>query len=141
MKKNLMRLAGFWTKSIKVLSSKILLVSKMFIKKINIRKVIQFSKAEVVGNFDITLTNIHVQRFTGHVYDWSILNDRPTQKNWQISLPISTWRNFCNIAKYLIHAVPNFKSVKLRANILFLCAYLNKLLKLSWRQWNMPYLK
>ena len=53
----------------------------MFIKKINIRKVIQFSKAEVVGNFDITLTNIHVQRFTGPVYDWSILNDRPTQKN------------------------------------------------------------
>ena len=137
-----MRLAGFWTKNIKGLSSKILLVSKIFFKKINIRKVIQFSEAEIVSNFDITLTNIHAQRFTGHVYDWSILNDWPTtKKNWQISLPISTWRNFCNIAKYLIHAVPNFKSVKRRANILFLCAYLNKLLKLSWRQWNIPYLK
>ena len=47
----------------------------MFFKKINIRKVIQFSEAEVVGDSDSTLRNIHAQRFTGHVYDWSILND------------------------------------------------------------------
>ena len=32
-------------------------------------KMIQFSEAEVAVNFDITPTSIHVQRFTGHVYD------------------------------------------------------------------------
>ena len=59
---------------------------------------IQFSEAEVAANFDITPTSIHVQRFTGHVYGWSILNDWTIQKT---DLVTSTWVSFCNIAKYL----------------------------------------
>ena len=34
---------------------------------------------EVAANFGITPISIHIQRFTGHVYDWSILNDWPIQ--------------------------------------------------------------
>ena len=72
--KNLMQLPGFRKKNIKGLSSKIFLVSKMFLKKTVLKKIIQFS-AEVAANFDITPIIIHVQRFTGYVYNWSILND------------------------------------------------------------------
>ena len=41
---------------------------------------IQFSEAEVAANSDFTQISIHIQRFTGQVYDWSILNDWPIQK-------------------------------------------------------------
>ena len=58
-------------------------------------KTIPFSEAELAGNFDINPTSIHVQRFTGHVCDWSVLNDWPTQK---IDLLTPTW-SLCIIAK------------------------------------------
>ena len=41
----------------------------------DVKKIIQFSEAEVTANFDITPTSIHDQRFTGYVYDCGILND------------------------------------------------------------------
>ena len=37
-------------------------------QKSHVRKIIQFSEAEVAANFDITPASIHVQRFTGHLY-------------------------------------------------------------------------
>ena len=40
----------------------------------------QFSEAEVAANFGISQVRLHVQRFTGHVYDWNKLNDWPIQK-------------------------------------------------------------
>ena len=41
----------------------------------------QFSEVGVVANFDITPTSIHVERFTGHVRYWNILNNEwPIQK-------------------------------------------------------------
>ena len=43
------------------------------------QKKIQFSEVEVAANFDITSTSIYVQRITGHVYDWSVLNEYPIQ--------------------------------------------------------------
>ena len=101
--KNSMWLAEFRKKNIKGLSSKIF----------------QFSEAEVAANFDITPTSIHVQRFTGHVYDWvymSILNDWPIQK---IDLLTSACGSLCNIAKYLTHAVPTCKMVKLMVKVWF----------------------
>ena len=55
-----MRLAGFRKKSINGLSSKIFLASQMFFKKAHVRKIIQFSEAEVAANFGITPTSIHV---------------------------------------------------------------------------------
>ena len=66
--KNSMCLAGFRKKIIKGLSSKIFLVSKMFLTKA-ISKNNPVFRAEVAGNFDITPVNIHAQRFTGHIYD------------------------------------------------------------------------
>ena len=69
----------------------------MFFKR-PCQKIIQFAEAEVAANFDITPISIHLRRFTGHVYDWSILNDWPIQK---IDLLTTTWRNLCNIAKCL----------------------------------------
>ena len=53
-------------------------------------------KAEVAANFDITSTSIHAQGFNGHVYGWSILNDRQIQK---IDLLTSTCGRPCNIDK------------------------------------------
>ena len=73
-KKNLMWLAGFRKENIKGLSSKI------FFKKAHVRKIIQFSDAEVAANFDITPISTLVQRFTRHDYDWAILNDWPIQR-------------------------------------------------------------
>ena len=49
-KKNLMWLADFRKENIKALSSKIFLVSKIFFKKAHVRKIIQFSDAEVAAN-------------------------------------------------------------------------------------------
>ena len=48
----------------------------------HMRKIIHYSKAELAANFDITPTSIHssVERFTGNVYDWSLLTDWPFQK-------------------------------------------------------------
>ena len=60
------------------------------------RKIIQFSEAEVAANFDVTPISIHVQRFTGQVYDWSVLNNWPIQK---IDLLTSTWGSLRNILK------------------------------------------
>ena len=68
-----MRLAGFRKKNIRALSSKIFLVLKIFFKKV--RKIIQFSEAQVAANSDIQQVLKDIQRFTGNVYDWSILND------------------------------------------------------------------
>ena len=87
----------------------------MFFKKAHARK-IQFSEAEVAANFDFPPTSIHVKRFTGHVYDWSILNDRPIQK---IDLLTPKLGSLCNIAKYLTHAVPTYKRVKLILKVWF----------------------
>ena len=39
----------------------------MFFKKV--RKIIQFSEAKVAANFYSTPTSIHIQKFTGNVYD------------------------------------------------------------------------
>ena len=78
--KNLMRSAGIRKKNIKGLLPKIFLISKMCFKKTHVRKIIQFSVAEVAANFDITPTRLHVQRFTGHVHDWCMLNDWSIQK-------------------------------------------------------------
>ena len=74
---------------------------------------------EVAANFDITPTSIHIQRFTGHVYDWSILNDWPIQK---IDLLTSTWGSLCNIAKY--PCSPNFYKGKTYGKSLVLRLYL-----------------
>ena len=52
----------------------------MCFKKTHVRKIIHFSVAEVAANFDITPTRLLVQRFTGHVHDWSMLNDWSIQK-------------------------------------------------------------
>ena len=52
----------------------------MFFKKGHVKELIQFSEAEVAANFDITSISIHVQKFTGHVYDWSLLNNWLIQK-------------------------------------------------------------
>ena len=46
----------------------------MIFKKATSEK-IQFSEVEVAANFGITSTSIYVQRITGHVYDWSVLNE------------------------------------------------------------------
>ena len=51
--KNSMWLAGFRKENIKGLSSKIFLVSKMFLKKAMSKKIIQFSEAEVAANSNI----------------------------------------------------------------------------------------
>ena len=53
----------------------------MLFKKTVSKKTIQFSEAKVAANFDITPTSIHVKRFTGDVYDWSILNEWANSKN------------------------------------------------------------
>ena len=68
-----MRLAGFRKKNIRAWSSKIFLVLKIFFKKV--RKIIQFSEAQVAANSDIQQVLKDIQRFTRNVYDWSILND------------------------------------------------------------------
>ena len=60
--------------------------------------------------------SIHVQRLTGHVYGWSILNDRLIQK---IDLLTSTWGGLCNIPKRLNHAVPTCKRIKLMVKVWF----------------------
>ena len=52
---------------------------------------------------------IHVQRFTRHVYDCSLLNEWPI---WKIDILISTWGSLCNVAKCLTHAVPTCIRVK-----------------------------
>ena len=75
---------------------------------------VQFSEAEVAANFDITPTGIHAQRFTGHVYDWSIRNDWPIQNMDVLTLTLGS---LCNIAKYLTHAVPACKMVKLMVKV------------------------
>ena len=106
-----MWLAGFRKKNITSLSSKI-----FYYQRCHVRKTIQFSKVDVAANFDITPISIHVQRFTGHVYDWSIVNDWPIQK---IDLEISTWGSLCNIPKYLTHAVPTCKRVKHMVKVWF----------------------
>ena len=87
-----------------------------------VRKIIQFSEADAAANFDIAPTSIHIQRFTGHVHDWSILNDWPIQK---IYLLTPKWGSFCNIAKYLTHAVSTCKRVKHVVKVL--CAYLRNI--------------
>ena len=97
--KNLMWLAAFRKKNIKSLLSKIFLVS-MLLKR-PCQKIVQFSEAEVAANFDITPISVQVQRFTGHIYDWIILNDWLIQKN---DLLTSTWGSLCNIAKCLTQA-------------------------------------
>ena len=114
--KTLMWLAGFRNQNIKGLSSNIFLVSKMFFEKANVRNIIQFSEAEVATNFDITPTSFHIQRFTGHVYDWSILNHWSIQK---IDLLTLTSGSLCNIVKYLTHAAPTCKVVKLMVKVSF----------------------
>ena len=96
----------------------------MVFKKAHVRKIVQFSEAQVVANFDITPTSIHIKRFTGHIYDWSILNDWPIPKG-DILTP--TLRNLCNIAKYLVHAVPTCKTKKTYCQRLVLCAYLQNI--------------
>ena len=75
---------------------------KYIFEKGHVRKIIQFSEAEVAANFHITPTSIHVQRFTGYVFVWSILNDWPIQK---IDLPTSTWGSLWNFAKYLTQPI------------------------------------
>ena len=40
-----------------------------------VRKIIQFSEAQVAANSDIQQVLKDIQRFTRNVYDWSILND------------------------------------------------------------------
>ena len=82
------------------------------------RKIIHYSKAELAANFDITLTSIHssVQRFTGHVYDWSLLTDWSFQK---IDLLTSALESLCNIAKYLTHSVLTCKLVNIMVKVWF----------------------
>ena len=63
--------------------------------------IFQFSKVNVAANYDITPISVYVQRFTVHVYDWSILNDQPIQN---IDLLTSTSGSLCNIAKCLTYA-------------------------------------
>ena len=65
--------------------SKIFLVSKMFFRK-NMSKNNPVFRSWSNSNIGITRTSIHVQRFTEHVYDCSILNDLPIQKNWLINI-------------------------------------------------------
>ena len=88
----------------------------MFFKKAHVRKIIQFSEGQVAANFDITPTSIHIKSFTGHIYDWSILNDKPTPKG-DLLTPIL--RKLCEIAKYLAHAVPTCKTEKRIVNVWF----------------------
>ena len=59
--------------------------------------------------------SIHFQRFTGHICDWSILNDWAIQK---IDLITSTWR-LCNIATYLTHKFPTCKRVQFTVKVRF----------------------
>ena len=98
------------------MSSNIFLVSKMFFENGNVRKIIHFSEAEVAANFDITPTSFHIQKFTGHVYDWSILNHWSIRK---IDLLTLTSGSLCNIVKYLTHAAPTCKVVKLMVKVSF----------------------
>ena len=99
------------------MSSKIFLASKMFFKKVKMsKKIIQFSEAEVAVNSDITPIGVHVQRFTGYVYDWSILNDWPIQT---IDLLTSIWGSLWNIAERITHAVPTSKRVKPMVKVRF----------------------
>ena len=112
--KNSMCLAEFG-KIIKGLSSKIFLVSKMFLTKA-ISKNNPVFRAEVAGNFDITPVSIHAQRFTGHIYDWNILNDRPIKK---IALLTSTWGSLSKIAKCLTYPVLICERVRLMVKVWF----------------------
>ena len=109
-------LAGFRKKNIKILSSTIFLVLTNFFKKAYVRKIIQFSEAEVAAKFDITPASTHVQRFTVHVYDWRIINDQPIQKIDSLTPVLG---NLCNVAKYLTHTVPTCKRVKLMVKVWF----------------------
>ena len=110
-----MWLAGRRKKNIKGFSYKNFLVSNTFFQKDHTRKIIQFSEDEI-ANFDVNPTSIHVQRFTGHVSDRSILNDWSVQKTDLLTPKLDS---LCNIAKYLAHAVPTCKRVKLMVKVWF----------------------
>ena len=51
----------------------------MFLKKAMLKNN-RVSEAGVAANFDTAPISIHIQRFTGHIYDWSIVNGWPIQK-------------------------------------------------------------
>ena len=66
----------------------------MFLKR-SISEKILFSEAEITTNFDIGPANIHVQRFTGCIFVWSLVkNDRPIKKNDSLT---STWRSLFHV--------------------------------------------
>ena len=55
----------------------------------------QFAQSDVAGNFDISATRIHVERYIGCVRDWAILNAVwPVQR---MDLLSSVWQAFCHI--------------------------------------------
>ena len=72
--KNSMWLPGFRKKTIEFVIQDFSSIKDIFLKG-HVKKTIQFSEAEVAANIDVTPISIHVQRFTGHVYGWSILNE------------------------------------------------------------------
>ena len=75
---------------------------------------------DLVGTFMIGL----------YLNDWTIQ---------QIGFLTPTLGSLCNIAKYLTHAVPACKRVKLMVKALFSVLF-SKHLKLSRRLYNIPYL-
>ena len=89
----------------------------------------QFSEIDVASNFDIAATQIHVERFTGRVCNWGILNS--VRQINQIDILSSTWQmlahilnltlppivyniifgiNFPNLICVWLQEIPNFKT-------------------------------